>query len=270
MVDGADVLGALQQLGLTEWESRAYVALLEEAPATGYGIAKRAGIARSKIYEVLASLASRNVVQVSRGEPQLYAPLPPRELISRMRAEFNQNLDDAELALSSFAADAVHDGAIWDLQGRGAILERANQLIRAAHVRILAEVWAQDLPALAEDLAGATARGVEIVVVGYGDVDLPGATVHQHPATDTVTAGLGGRWLVVSVDDREVVAGNVSAGAHSRAAWTSHPGLVVPVTELVRHDLYKLAMLEAHAGVLEQTFGPGLQALRDRYRPLPR
>ena len=34
--------------------------------------------------------------------------------------------------------------------------------------------------------------------------------------------------------------------------------------------LYKLAMLEAHAGVLEQTFGPGLQALRDRYRPLPR
>ena len=31
MVDGGDVLGALQQLGLTDWESRAYVALLEEA-----------------------------------------------------------------------------------------------------------------------------------------------------------------------------------------------------------------------------------------------
>lgn len=264
----SEVLDSLQTLGLTDWESRAYVALLEEAPATGYAVAKRAGIARSKIYEVLASLASRNVVQVSRGEPQLYAPLPPRELVSRLRAQFNQNLDDAEAALSTFTTEAVHDGAIWDLQGRTAILERASQLIRDARSRILVEMWAQDAPALAEAIEGAAKRGVEIVIVGYGDVDLPAATVHQHPATDTVTAGLGGRWIVVSADDREVVAGNLSAGAHSRAAWTSHPGLVVPVTELVRHDLYKLAMLEAHGETLEATFGPGLQALRDRYGPL--
>ena len=74
--------------------------------------------------------------------------------------------------------------------------------------------------------------------------------------------------VVVSIDDRELVAGNVSAGTHSRAAWTSHPGLVVPVTELVRHDLYKLEMLAAHGDVLVGTFGPGLQVLRDKYAPL--
>lgn len=264
----SEVLASLQQLGMTEWESRAYLALLEEAPATGYGIAKRASIPRSKVYEVLASLASRNVVQVSRGEPQMYAPLPPRELVSRLRAEFNDNLDHAENALESYATEAAHDGAIWDLQGRVAILERANQLIATARTRILVEAWAPDVAALAEAFEAAAARGVDIIVVGYGDVDLPCATVHAHPVTDVVTAGLGGRWLVVSVDDREVVAGNVSAGAHSRAAWTSHPGLVVPVTELVRHDLYKIRMLAEHSDVLEATFGKGLADLREAYRPL--
>lgn len=263
-----DVLANLQALGMTEWESRAYTALLAEAPATGYAIAKRAGIARSKIYEVLASLAANNFVQVSRGEPQTYAPLPPRELVSRLRAQFNQTLDDAETALAAYTTEAVHDGAIWDLQGRGAILERANQLITAAQHRILAEIWAQDVPALDDALHSAADRGVEIIIVGYGGVELDYAIVHPHPATDAVTAGLGGRWVVVSIDDRELVAGNVSAGAHSRAAWTSHPGLVVPVTELVRHDLYKLEMLAAHGDVLECTFGPNLQTLRDKYAPL--
>ena len=73
---------------------------------------------------------------------------------------------------------------------------------------------------------------------------------------------------MVSADDREVVAGSVSGDAESRAAWTRHPGLVVPITELVRHDLYKLEMLNAHGDILEETFGPALATLRAKYRPL--
>ncbi|MDO4901649.1 hypothetical protein [Actinomyces sp.] len=40
------------------------------------------------------------------------------------------------------------------------------------------------------------------------------------------------------------------------------------MTEFVRHDLYKLEMLARHADVLERSFGPGLQRLRDKYAPL--
>jgi hypothetical protein len=89
--------------------------------------------------------------------------------------------------------------------------------------------------------------------------------VYPHPLTDEVTRGLGGRWLVLSVDNREVIAGIVSSGEHSRAAWTTHPGLVVPVTELVRHDLYKLEMLSSHGDILEAAFGPGLSVLREKF-----
>ena len=70
--------------------------------------------------------------------------------------------------------------------------------------------------------------------------------------------------MVLSADMREVVTGIVSLDGESRAAWTSHPGLVVPTTELIKHDIYVQEMLDAHREILEESFGPGLIKLRKR------
>jgi hypothetical protein len=64
---------------------------------------------------------------------------------------------------------------------------------------------------------------------------------------------------------REVVTGVLSMGDQSRAAWTSHPGLVVPTTELIKHDIYVQEMLDAHRDTLEASFGPSLEVLRGRF-----
>lgn len=56
----------------------------------------------------------------------------------------------------------------------------------------------------------------------------------------------------------EEVTGILSTGAQSRAAWTSHPGPVVPTTGLVKHDIYVQE-------VPEKSFGPSLMALRGRF-----
>lgn len=255
----------LQSLGMTEWEARAYLALLEEAPASGYAVAKRSGVPRAKVYEVLASLVNKGAIHLSRTEPQLYGPLPPSELIERLRAQMTQRLDAAEAAMADYAAQVGTNSVIWDIQGRSEIVERARRLIRAAHRRILLEIWAPDAGELRTDLQNAADRDVSITVVAYGDPEFPFADVYPHPSTDEVTTGLGGRWLVVSADDREVVAGIISSGSMSRAAWTSHPGLTVPITELIVHDLYKLEMLDTHRHVLENSFGPGLIKLREKF-----
>jgi HTH-type transcriptional regulator, sugar sensing transcriptional regulator len=255
----------LQALGMTEWEARAYLALLEESPSSGYGVAKRSGVPRAKVYEVLASLEAKGAVHVASGEPKLYGPVQPGELIERWRDELGRRIDAAEEALANHAVQVGGDAAIWDIQGRGQIFDRARQLVRDSTQRLMLEIWAPDADELRADLAEAAARGVRITVVAYGDPRLPFADVYPHPSTDEVTAGLGGRWLVLSVDNREVVAGIVSSGVDSRAAWTSHPALVVPITELVKHDLYKLEMLAVHKDVLEAEFGPGLIKLRTKF-----
>lgn len=261
----AAVVEHLQTLGMTEWEARAYLALLEEAPVSGYAVAKRSGVPRSKIYEVLNSLISKGAVHVARGDTALYGPLPPKELIERLRTQTADRLDAAEAAMSDYAQQVGGNSVIWDLQGRIEILERTRQLIRAAQRRIMLEIWAPDAGELRDDLREASRRGVEIIAVSYGDPEYTFAQVHQHPSTDEVTTGLGGRWLVISADNREILAGIVSSGAQSRAAWTSHQALVVPITELIAHDLYKLEMLDARGKELEADFGPGLVRLREKY-----
>lgn len=260
-----DTAEHLQILGMTEWESRAYLALLKESPATGYGVAKLSGVPRAKVYEVLTSLERKGAVEVARGEPLQYRPVPPGDLIKRARADSANRFEAAEKAIAEYMAHSEASAAIWDVQGREQIFARARQLVAGAERRIMMEIWETDAGELATDLATVAARGVEVIVVAYGDPGYPFAHVHPHPLTDEVTRGLGGRWLVVSVDDREVIAGIVSSAERSRAALTTHPGLVVPVTELVKHDLYKLEMLAAYGDILEEKFGPGLSKLRELF-----
>ncbi|MGH9130906.1 MAG: TrmB family transcriptional regulator [Acidimicrobiales bacterium] len=255
----------LEALGMTTWEARAYLTLADEAPLSGYAVAKSSGVPRSKVYEVLSSLVSSGAVHVARSDPLLYGALPPKELIDRMRAENDQRCNAAQAAMADYAAQVGGNAVIWDIEGRTDILARARQLVRSAQHRILIEIWEPDAVELRDDLADVAGRGVEIFAVAYGEPNFPFAQVYSHPLTDEVTSGLGGRWLVLSVDNREVVAGIVSSGRSSRAAWTSHPGLVVPITELVAHDIYKLELLASHGDILEAHFGPGLSKLRARF-----
>lgn len=255
----------LQAVGMTEWEARAYLALLEESPASGYAIAKRSEIPRSKIYEVLSSLVNKGAAHVSHAGTALYGPLSPEELIERLRSQASQRIDAAEASIMDYSKQIGSNSVIWDLEGRLDILARARQLVHDARKRIMLEVWSPEADELRGPLNDAARRGVQVVAVAYGDPQFSFAKVYMHPSTDEVTTGLGGRWLVMSVDGTEILAGIVSSGARSRAAWTGHPALVVPITELISHDIYKLEMLASRQTELEEDFGPGLIRLREKF-----
>ena len=258
--------GALRGLGLTEYEARIYLALLAEAPLSGYAVARESGVPRSKVYEVLEGLVRQGIVIASHGGSTLYAALPPVELIALRRRASAVALADVEFRLRSLAVQPIPRDVIWDIVGREPILERLRQVIGQAHRILLIEIWAEDAPALQADLAAASARGVDVIVIGYDDPRLPFATVYLHqPGAEQVTAEHGGRWIILSADAGEVVAGIVSMGDQSRAAWTTDPSLVMPITQQIQHDVYIAELLAAHGDVLEATFGPGLERLRGRF-----
>ncbi|CAN5244801.1 TrmB family transcriptional regulator [soil metagenome] len=260
-----EVLEAVKALGLSEYEAKAYLALLDESPASGYRVALNSGVPRSKVYEALGGLVDRGVALVNHGEPVRYAPVSPEEMISRRKRELEGTLESAQGTLDRYVGSADSRGAIWDLTGREAILQRAREMAGRAEQSLLLEVWQEDAPELREALSEAAERGIEVSVIAYGDPGYPFARVYHHDLVDEVTRGLGARWLVLSLDLREVVTGMLSMGDQSRAAWTSHPGLVVPTTELIKHDIYVQEMLDAHRDTLEASFGPSLEVLRGRF-----
>ena len=51
-----EIIERLKEIGLNEYQSKVYVALLKKYPATGYEISKLANIPQSRTYDTLKSL----------------------------------------------------------------------------------------------------------------------------------------------------------------------------------------------------------------------
>lgn len=265
-----ELVALLKDLGFTEYEAKVYLELLKGSPATAYSAARGSGVPRSKVYGVLEGMVGRGVVFVSHGDPACYAPLPPGELVRARRREADAVLSAAEEGLEGWAAreDGAEDDRIWDIKGRREILSRLKGLVDQAEERVLLQVWREDAPELEEELKEAAGRGVEVTVVAYGDPGYPFARVYLHdPGPEVITPEYGGRWIILSVDAREVVAGAVFPEDIARAAWSAHPGIVMPITEQVKHDLYVAEMLCSHREVLEEEYGPSLELLRAKFGP---
>src|SRR5512138_593536 len=263
-----DLSQLLTHLGFTEYEAKAYLALLQQSPLTGYAVARASGVPRSKIYEVLGSLVERGDVLVSHGEPVQYTPKHPKELIASRRRTVEQQFSAAEQGLEQFLSQNIPNDLIWDIRGRDEILSRLCEVISRAKEQILLQIWEEDVPAIREALLQAAKRNVTVTLVAYGDPDLPFARVYKHePGVEEITSEYGGRWLILSIDGREIVAGIVSMGKESRAAWSSHLGIVMPITEQIKHDLYIAEILQKHRDILEASFGPALRDLREQFGP---
>ena len=62
------VVDKLVAIGFSEYEAKAYAALLRENPVTGYQLAKISSVPRSMIYEVLGKLTTRGAAMTCAQE----------------------------------------------------------------------------------------------------------------------------------------------------------------------------------------------------------
>src|SRR5450432_2556734 len=95
----SDVVPALVALGFSLNESRAYAALLQESPATGYEVGVRAQIPRSAVYGVLRRLVKAGSARSIAGTPERFAPAPADELIVLLRKRFDASTSSLEEAI---------------------------------------------------------------------------------------------------------------------------------------------------------------------------
>jgi len=68
-----------KQLGLTPYESRAYVSLMIQGPMTPTELAQRASIPRPRTYDVLRSLVEKGLLMEQSGRPSIYAVVEPAQ-----------------------------------------------------------------------------------------------------------------------------------------------------------------------------------------------
>ncbi|WP_420596034.1 TrmB family transcriptional regulator [Deinococcus sp.] len=117
----------LQALGLTEYEARAYTALLALGRAVPARVARQAGIPRPKIYETLERLEGRGLAARVGQNPLEYAPLSAREYLARARRSFDDRLGALDRDLSRLAPDPAPE-AVYHLYGEAAIIAICEDL----------------------------------------------------------------------------------------------------------------------------------------------
>jgi sugar-specific transcriptional regulator TrmB len=169
-----DVVPALVSLGFSLNESRAYAALLQESPATGYEVGVRAQIPRSAVYGVLRRLVKAGAARSIAGTPERFAPSPADDVVHLLRKRFDASVEQLETAIARIdTAPQVPDA--FSVRGYDRILEEAERLIRGAEDRLVISGWPRELESLANELKRAAKRKVYIVIFSHAELpQLPG------------------------------------------------------------------------------------------------
>jgi HTH-type transcriptional regulator, sugar sensing transcriptional regulator len=225
-----ELIQRLQALGFSQYEARAYCALLQKAPANGHEVAKTAGIPTSKVYETLERLRTKGAVLVQRSEPTLWAPVPHRDLLGRLRQDMESTFSAVEQGLAQLGYE--QDTALtWSLSGRGHVVDSMRRAIERARERLAGAIPAAALDELAPALRAAAERGVAVEVV-IGADELPGGDgirVRRRP-----DGGPDGERLALVVGDGEETVLADFGRDRPEGMWTHHPAIALLAAEHLR------------------------------------
>jgi len=233
-----DPIDQLVKLGFSEYEAKAYVALLRKSPVTGYEIAKVSGVPRSMIYEVVAKLTARGAAMTLRKEgATLYAPVPAAELLDHLQREHEELTTSLkeELTALTTASDLEY---VWNIEGHENVMAKAAEMIGQAQARIYLALVPATFPALRPVLEEAIERGVQVVLYTTNTLDLPGARVVVAHVSEETLGQARGLGLVLVIDGEEVLIGEWLTATQARASWTSSPLLVFIAEHHLRTDPY--------------------------------
>jgi sugar-specific transcriptional regulator TrmB len=255
------VIERLTALGFTSQEARVYLALLQQPCATGYELAKSAGLQRANVYQALAALAEAGVVaRVSDETPGRFVAGPPADVLGRIKRQTAERADSliADLA----ALGPAQERAAFTLPDREAVIDRTASLVGEARQRVAVCLHAADLDWLAAPLRAAAQSGRRVVVNVFGDADLDFGEVYRHEAA---SLAVGGHLLTLAVDHEAALVASLDEPVG--AVFTRNPALVRVVEKLIRDETYMAAIYERFGRELEAAFGPHLVNLRTRLLP---
>ena len=131
----------LMYTGLSQYEARAYVALIGSSPASAYEVAKSAGIPTSKVYEVMARLLERGIAALLEDTGKsMYVPQEPEDYLSIHRHMMEKTLDNLEGGLSK-ARKKSETSIIWNITDYDTLMDKALAMAGSARNSLLLSVW---------------------------------------------------------------------------------------------------------------------------------
>lgn len=261
---------ALQRLGFTDYESRAYLALAASHPATAYEIAKTAGLPRANVYAALRSLEGKGAIQPVTERPVRYVPVDPDRFFGELGDSMGALCETVARGVRA-PAPASEDVYVWVHRGADAVHAKLLELIAQARANILIKAPEERIAPLGSALQGAAGRGVSVKIVAFGD-DLSSLRTH-HRITVFPHEGDGRRHatgadvlFTMTVDSESAIIVS-HAGVETVGSFARNPSIVYVLETLLLHEIYFAEIFAAFGPQLEKRYGKRLMKLRAKHRP---
>ena len=159
----AEVLG---KVGLTQYEARAYIALVARGLGDAATLATAAGIPRTSAYKVLESLAEKGYAKPTGGKPILFRPTPPLDVAESLKGAIQEVFEKLAL-LHRVVAEHGEPQLVYLLSGREKVVLKIGELLdQSTEAFILTTPQVAELrEELGKKIQHAVKRGVHVTFI---------------------------------------------------------------------------------------------------------
>ncbi|GAB4406159.1 MAG: TrmB family transcriptional regulator [Thermodesulfovibrionales bacterium] len=256
----------LMELGLSEYEAKAYLSLLRESPATAYEIGKSSGIPTSKVYEVLKKLAEKGIISIiEEDKTRQYTPIEPDEFLSKYKNRTEMVIGSLKNELSNIKGKRELS-YIWNITEYDYLIDKTRRMIESASKTILVSTWKEEFALIKDRVRDILKKRVKVATVHFGPSDSKLGQIYQHPIGDTIYQEKGGRGFVVVVDSKEVLMGTIFKDNKTEGAWSMNRGFVTLAEDYIKHDIYIMKIVKRFDRTLIKKFGDKYAKLRDIFK----
>lgn len=225
---------AVEALGLTGSEVKAYVALLRGGTMTASDVSREARIPYSKVYDALESLHKRGWIEEQKSRPIVYTAKPPDTALEELKSrQETERREQEQIALEELMGIYVRRGEqekpdIWIMRGTNEILSRVKNLLLNCRTELFVALPPQLMPftdRLEPLFAALKEKGVRSLVLSSPDLPQDASDKLARYAEIRTRKTMYGGGLIS--DSREVVLllGGGEQGTLPLAIWASHHGL---------------------------------------------
>jgi len=127
----------LKKYGLTEYEAKAYVALVGLGRGTARETCEISGVPQGRIYTVLNTLANRGFVSIEVGTPTYYLAENPVDVFVAIKDDYCSSIDGMIEDLRKLHYEAKPPIPFWSIHSEQGIINREKSLIRYAEHDII-------------------------------------------------------------------------------------------------------------------------------------
>jgi sugar-specific transcriptional regulator TrmB len=198
-----DLRATLEMVGrrfdFGEYESEAYLTILEHGRLTASEIAERTDIPQPRVYDTVRSLAENGLVELRESRPMQVLAVDPEEAFGEIRQSLDDLVDDLGATYTQPARDSE---AVSLIKSRSTILRYLGEIIASAEYELVISLTPSLVGRFEDELRERREAGVSIELLVSPAEEVPDPAEYDYTAIATETrARRGITTPVVAVAD---------------------------------------------------------------------